>query len=47
MTPKKLTLVHYEFVEGIAEKRAPYREAHLNHAKTVRRFKWMMVCELR
>jgi uncharacterized protein YciI len=29
--PEKLHLLHYEYVEGILDKRGPHREAHLAH----------------
>ena len=40
-------VLHYEFVEGIKEKRAPYRKQHLDQAdKEVRPVCWHLTAEL-
>jgi uncharacterized protein len=31
--PRRLHLLHYHYVEGILERRAPHREAHLDHVR--------------
>ena len=31
--PERLHLLHYDYVEGILEKRAPHRDAHLAYAR--------------